>query len=482
MALLMLSLPLSAATATWNGGGADDNWSTTANWVLGVAPAAGDDLVFGGSRRPTPNNNLTADISFNSITFNSGAGAFVIGGNSITLAGDVTNNDNSVQTINLAMIMAVTRIANAASANLAFGGILSGAGGLTKSGANMLTLTGTNTYTGVTTISAGTLSIGNGTTDGSIATSAGITNNAALIYNLVGARTYGNVISGTGTLTKSGAGALTLSGANTFSGGLTLSAGTLNVNSTTALGAAGGTFTVTGGTIDNTSGGALTLANNNPQAWNGNFTFTGSNALNLGTGAVAMNANRQVTVSASTLTVGGVIGGGALTLTKLGTGTLELNGISTYSGQTTVSAGTLRGTGTLAGPLSVAGGTVAGGSSGANGTFNGGTTGNLSSAGTLRTRIAGYAAGSTFDRLALSGALTLGGTSALALDLTGLNATGTATGIITCTGTPVAFSSVTISNNPNNYIVTLQYAAGSVNVVVSRRRMGGVGVGSPPVY
>ncbi len=58
-------------------------------------------------------------------------------------------------------------------------------------------------------------------------------------------------------------------------------------------------FTITGGTIDNTSGSLVTL-NNNAQNWNASFTFTGTNDLNLGTGAVTMNASRQVTVTAGT--------------------------------------------------------------------------------------------------------------------------------------------------------------------------------------
>jgi len=64
---------------------------------------------------------------------------------------------------------------------------------------------------------------------------------------------------------------------------------------------------------------ALVLTNNNPETWNGSFTFVGSNALNLGTGAVTLGASSTVTASASTLTVGGVISG-AFVLTKQGTG------------------------------------------------------------------------------------------------------------------------------------------------------------------
>jgi autotransporter-associated beta strand protein len=146
--------------------------------------------------------------------------------------------------------------------------------------------------------------------------------------------------SGALTLTKIGNGALTLTGANTYSGGTTLSAGTLNINSATAIGT--GTFTIAGGTIDNTSGGAITLTNNNVQNWNGDFTFTGSNDLNLGTGAVTPNATRQVTANGGVLTVGGVIGGLGIGLTKAGAGVLLLGAANSYTGTTDVTAGTLR--------------------------------------------------------------------------------------------------------------------------------------------
>ena len=148
----------------------------------------------------------------------------------------------------------------------------------------------------------------------------------------------GGIISGAHSLTKAGTGALTLSGANTYSTGTTLTAGTLNINNATAIGT--GTFTINGGTIDNTSGGAITLSNNNAQTWGGDFTFTGTNALNLGTGAVSLSANRQVTVSASTLTEGGIIGG-AFSLTKAGAGTMTLSGANTFTGGMTLSPGTL---------------------------------------------------------------------------------------------------------------------------------------------
>ncbi len=117
-----------------------------------------------------------------------------------------------------------TRLLNT-SANLT-------ASGLTKAGVGTMTLSATNAYTGATLINAGTLQIGNGVTDGSIATSSGITNNSNLGFNLLGAHTYANAITGTGNLTKTGFGSLTLSGANNYSGNTTLDGGTLRLRGT----------------------------------------------------------------------------------------------------------------------------------------------------------------------------------------------------------------------------------------------------------
>ena len=148
-------------------------------------------------------------------------------------------------------------------------------------------------------------------------------------------------------LVKRGGGILTLSGNNTFSGGLTLfgvTAGSqLNINSPGALGT--GTFTINNGNnaaIDNTSAGPVTNANNNPETWQNSFAFIGSQNLNNGSGSVTMTGSLTVTVSNNNLTVGLVTdNGGGFALTKAGGGTLILNGGGSYSGATTVTGGTL---------------------------------------------------------------------------------------------------------------------------------------------
>ena len=165
--------------------------------------------------------------------------------------------------------------------------------------------------------------------------------------------TFGGIISGIGrSLTFSGAGASTLNAVNTYSGGTTLSAGTLNLGNDAALGS--GPLTIGAGTtIDNTKGSLLTSANNNAQNWNGSFTFTGTESMDLGTGAVTLGASATITTSnaAKVLTVGGAIGDGVFVfgLTKAGPGTLVLSGASTYNGATSITAGTLSLTGSLTG-------------------------------------------------------------------------------------------------------------------------------------
>ena len=83
---------------------------------------------------------------------------------------------------------------------------------LAKLGPNTLTLTGSSTYTGLTTVRAGTLQLGDGTSlDASLNTS-GIANNADLVYNVFGSQTANYTISGPGTLTKAGSGTLIFPG------------------------------------------------------------------------------------------------------------------------------------------------------------------------------------------------------------------------------------------------------------------------------
>jgi len=129
--------------------------------------------------------------------------------------------------------------------------IISGAGGITvaNTAAARVRLVSNNTYTGPTTISSGSLMIGQGNPGepGSIASSV-VNNSATLIFNRVEDLTYAGVINGSGMMEKQGAGKLTLTGTHSYTGVTTVSAGTLLVNGVIGTSA----VTVTGGTLGGT--------------------------------------------------------------------------------------------------------------------------------------------------------------------------------------------------------------------------------------
>ncbi len=114
--------------------------------------------------------------------------------------------------------------------DMVLGGVISGFGGINKTGAGVATLTAANVFSGGATITFGSLQIGNATASGTLGTSS-VTNNATLIFNRTDvAPPVANAISGTGTVVQAGSGTTTLSGANFYSGPTTISAGTLLVD------------------------------------------------------------------------------------------------------------------------------------------------------------------------------------------------------------------------------------------------------------
>ncbi len=123
--------------------------------------------------------------------------------------------------------------------DLLVSGQLIGSLGMTKDGPGVMALTNTNTYTGATTISGGTLQLGTGQSgqDGAISnTSSGVTDNAALVYKLSGSENASYSITGSGSLTMTGSGTLILAGSNnTYTGGTTVNNGTLIVTNSLAI-------------------------------------------------------------------------------------------------------------------------------------------------------------------------------------------------------------------------------------------------------
>lgn len=121
-------------------------------------------------------------------------------------------------------------------------------GSLVKVGAGMLTLSGNNTYTGGTTVSAGTLRLGDGGTSGSVL--GAIVNNAALVVERSDTFAMANAVSGTGSLTQRGTGTTVLTGVNSYGGSTTVAAGTLRAGAANALSAASAHSVATGATLD----------------------------------------------------------------------------------------------------------------------------------------------------------------------------------------------------------------------------------------
>jgi autotransporter-associated beta strand protein len=204
---------------------------------------------------------------------------------------------------------------------------ITGAASLLLNAGGKVTLTTANSYTGITNIVSGILDV-SGT--GSIASSSSIQmgSSGELILNPISSATYSNPITGSGLgILKKGAATLTLSGASTFTGGFTLDAGQLNLNSAEALGAGPGVITINSGTLDNTSGSAIVMPANKPQEWNTDITFLGSSSLWMGNGPVTLTNTRTVDVVANTFGVGAVVDTGlGHSLVKTGPGTLVLNG------------------------------------------------------------------------------------------------------------------------------------------------------------
>ncbi|EEP9136269.1 hypothetical protein HAY55_004646, partial [Salmonella enterica] len=165
-----------------------------------------------------------------------------------------------------------------------FDNAIGGSGNVVKSGADTLTLSGSNSYTGGTTISGGTLVASNvealGTGD--------VTNNATLELNTGG--DFINNIGGTGRVEKSGDDVLTLSGANSYSGGTLISDGTLVASNVDALGSGDVTNNATlemntGGDFINNIGGTgrVEKSGDDTLTLSGSNTYTGGTLISDGT-------------------------------------------------------------------------------------------------------------------------------------------------------------------------------------------------------
>ena len=305
---------------------------TVAPLIIGSASSNGTVELKGTNTYTTSTILNGGTLKISSITNGSVAGTLgnstsaannlVLGGGTLEYAGTTNGSTDRNFTLTPGTSSGI-QVSNSTVSLTLSGAAGNTTGALTKSGAGTLILSGANTYTGSTTISAGTLQIGNAGTTGSLSTSSAITNNATLAFNRTNTVTQGtdfaSTISGTGNLIQAGSGNLVLTGANSYSGSTIIQAGTLQIGN-------GGT---TGGL-----GSANSITNNATLAFNRSDAFTFSTLIS-GTGGI-----RQA-----------------------GSGTTILTANNTYTGATAISSGTLElapasGTNTLTGNVTGAGALV----------------------------------------------------------------------------------------------------------------------------
>ncbi|MCS3897204.1 autotransporter-associated beta strand protein [Bradyrhizobium japonicum USDA 38] len=468
----VVSSTAGSSTITNNAGGTtsfQDN-STAGNAQL-INNAANAVFDFSVSTGPNGDNKLSAGSIAGNGTFSLGANELTVGGNNLSTT---------------------------VSGVIADGGASGGTGGsLVKTGTGTLTLTGANTYTGGTTFAGGTVSVSSDANLGDLAGGLTFNGGTLQITGTAFNATARNITLGAGggtfdiadaannfvisqslsgsTLTKSGAGRLTLTGAAGFSGA-TVSGGTLAF-----LNSSAGSADVTNNAqltfYGHSTAGDATIINTGNVLFDGNSTAGNAQLINttssavidfntpgpgsdgkISAGSIAggghFNLNgEELTVGGnnlSTIVTGVLTGNGSMTgtsLVKTGTGTMTLSGINTYTGATIVDGGTLAVNGSIASSSSLtvnSGGTLGGTGTVGNTTIaSGGTLSPGNSVGTLT--VSGslaFSAGSFYrvevstaaaDRTNVSGTATLTGATVQAVAIPGsfrsqtytiLNATG----------------------------------------------------------
>ncbi|MGE8638321.1 MAG: autotransporter domain-containing protein [Achromobacter sp.] len=260
--------------------------------------------------------------------------------------------------------------------------VLAGVSGMAKTGGGTLVLNGANTYSGGTWVQGGTLSVSDDrnlgaagqavTLDGGALRISGSSLQAlprAIVLGAAGggldiadagnAFTVSNALTGPGSLAKLGAGTLVLNGANHYTGGTSIAAGTLVAARDGALGSGPVNNAATLVFQNDASAAALAISNSGTVDFSGSGgpagdarlsagSIAGSGRYALGGNTLTVGANNASTEVAGVIADGGLAGGTGAALVKLGTGTLTLSGINTYTGSTTLTGGVLRVTGSIA--------------------------------------------------------------------------------------------------------------------------------------
>jgi autotransporter-associated beta strand protein len=377
--------PVTVSVDTWNGG-SGNNFSTLTNWLysIGSGPVSNTDaLVFGSVGSTTPYNDESG-FSYSTINFNPGAESFTLGGNAFTLGTNslgpvISVNSANPQTINNNItLLNATQTMATVSGNLKLGGVLTGTGILNKTGNQILTLSGNNSFTGAMNVNGGTLAIPAGTLAPTAALTLGNVAGGAAVLDISGGSVKANYNGGeysssliagnasgsaadvrlrSGTLTvnqqlglgngNGGYGAFELSGGtatigsylvvglNTDHSVFNQSSGTLNISANLMTIAAGGSGSVG---VANLSGGTFNSKTTSGGVFVGEFgvgtlnvsgtallTLAGSN-LKLG---VNSGASGMVNLLGGTITTPGITAGSGTALFNFAGGTLRASAAST---------------------------------------------------------------------------------------------------------------------------------------------------------
>ncbi len=341
----------------------------------------------------------------------------------------VTFDDSSTnQTVNLPAAVQPAVVTVDAVANYTFQGAgkITGTVAFTKTNSGTLTILTANDYNGVTTIAAGTLQVGNGITSGSLG-SGSLLNNGLLWMQQPVSATLSNAMSGTGRLVQDGSAALTLAGSNSFTGGIAINSGTLQIGP-------GGTLSPS----NVTNNSALIFNNSVSNAIGG--ILSGSGTLTVSSGTVALNANNTYTgstlVNSGTLLVNNAIGTGLVTVSS----GARLGGTGTIRGSATINSGGILMPGNSVGTLTV----------GSNLTLNAGS-------------VMNFDLGTSSDRVVVSNNLSL--TCTLNVTNSGGLASGTFT-LFTYGGNLLA-STITLGSVPTGKLYQIDTSTpGQVNLIV----------------
>jgi len=407
---------LSSSVRTWDGEGANNNWSSRTNWNGNTAIVPGDVIHFAGSTRLTPTNDFPSGARFPSIYFDSGADSFTLRGNAVSLGTFVENVSANPQNVALPIVVQAGETLAfrtlIGTGDLTISGVISGSGNIVKqvfaSGVSTLILSGSNTYSGKTTIYSGNVSINSiKNMDDSTPNSLGLPSSPAnaairmgneealqpdLIYTGLGDTTDREIELNAATvkLTQNGSGLLTFTGLFT------------SINDIAHTLTLGGTGTgLIASVIPDAASNFTRIIKDGPGTWilSKTNTFGGTTTINEGSLIIAdpgslLNGsyNRNISLSNGVFfvfasSVDQVLSGniqGSGTMIKSGSGLMTLSGSSTSSGRLIVSNGTVRITGSFAGTAEIAdGSTLTGTGTVGNVYLRGGTINPGSSPGTL---------------------------------------------------------------------------------------------------